>query len=133
MLISIGLHRTKKIQIKIPVETEGASIGVKAGGALEHFIRNIRIKATPETLLEVIKIDITNLNVDEAIYLRDIDIPSNWEIPIKEDAIILKISKARMIEEDEVEEAVGEEEEDAAAADGEEKQETAPAAETTSS
>lgn len=86
----------KKVQLRIAVETEGTSRGVKAGGALEHFIRRIKIKAAPETFKDRIVVDISNLDVDESVYLEELDIPDSWDVLLKGNPIILKVAPGRM-------------------------------------
>ncbi len=86
----------QKVAVSISVETEGLSKGVKAGGALEHFIRLLKVKATPETLQDVIKVDISNLDVGDAIHLKDLNLPADWDLKLEGNPIICKISRGRM-------------------------------------
>ena len=86
----------QKVLLRIAVETEGVSRGVKAGGALEHFIRNLKIKAAPETFKDRIVVDISNLDVDQSVYLEELDIPDSWDVLLQGNPIILKVAPGRM-------------------------------------
>ena len=86
----------KKVIVTVSIELTGTAKGVKAGGALEQFIQNIKIKATPESLKDVVKLDITNLDVDEAVHLKDLDIPADWDVLLEGNPLIMKIARSRL-------------------------------------
>jgi large subunit ribosomal protein L25 len=86
----------KRVRVKIAVEVNGISKGVKAGGALEHFIRVLRVRATPESLLDVVKVDVTGLDVGQAIHLKDLSLPSEWEIAVEGNPIVVKVARSRV-------------------------------------
>ncbi|MCB1307393.1 MAG: 50S ribosomal protein L25 [Leptospiraceae bacterium] len=93
----LGVTDGKKTQVKVAIETSGVSKGVKAGGALEHFIRGLKIRANPETFKDVITVDITNLDVGDAVHLKDLDLPAAWElVKLEGNPIVLKIARSRM-------------------------------------
>ena len=86
----------KKVTVPVAVEHHGTAKGVKAGGALEQFINSIKVKATPESLQDVLRIDITNLDVGDAIYLKDLAIPESWDVLLEGNPLVLKIARSRM-------------------------------------
>ena len=104
----------KKVQVKVGVETTGTSRGGKMGGAMEHFIRSLKVKATPESMKDVITVDVTDLDVGGAIYLQDLGLPSEWDILMKGNPIICKVARSRMSRNQEAEAEAGAEGEAAA-------------------
>ena len=90
----------KKVLVSVGVETRGMARGVKAGGAMEHFIRSLKIKATPESLQDVIEVDVSNLDVGGSIYLKDLGLPQEWEVLMEGNPIILKIARSRLTKSD---------------------------------
>ncbi|MCS7205714.1 MAG: 50S ribosomal protein L25 [Leptospiraceae bacterium] len=84
-----------KFHLHIPVELVGVAKGVRAGGALEHFVQMLKIRTTPENLKEKIEVDITNLNVGEAIRLSDLNLPKEWDVLIQGNPIICKVAQSR--------------------------------------
>ena len=68
---------TDKIKIHVPVVTKGDADapGVKAGGILEHILREVEIECLPTDIPKEIKVDVTGLNVGEAIHVKDIALP----------------------------------------------------------
>lgn len=86
----------EKVLVPVAVETAGVARGIKAGGALEHFIRVLKVKATPESLTDVIRVDITDLDVGGIIFLRDLSIPADWDVLMEGNPIVLKIARSRL-------------------------------------
>lgn len=84
-----------KFHLHIPVELVGVAKGVRAGGALEHFIQMLKIRTTPENLQEKIQIDISDLDVGQAIRLSDIQLNKEWDVLIQGDPIICKVAQSR--------------------------------------
>ncbi len=95
----VDFYRTttgKPVRVSVAVETRGNSKGIKAGGALEHYISAIKVSAPPEKLIDVIHVDITDLDVGEAVYVKDLNIPEGWEVLSKGNPIICKIARSRL-------------------------------------
>lgn len=63
---------TKPIVIQIPLKTVGNSIGVRAGGKLKQNYRKISVKGLMDDIPEYYEIDITSLNIGQAIRVRDL-------------------------------------------------------------
>ncbi|MBU45561.1 MAG: 50S ribosomal protein L25 [Spirochaetaceae bacterium] len=98
-ILHVDLYRInpgQTLRVNVPVETKGFARGVKAGGALEHYIRQLRVRTPPESLKEKIEVDITNLQVGGQIHLKDLDIPGDWDVMMKGNPIICKIAQSRM-------------------------------------
>lgn len=50
---------TSRIEVILPVNLSGRSLGQKAGGRLEHITRYVRVACTPETLPTSVEIDVS--------------------------------------------------------------------------
>ncbi|GIX40406.1 MAG: 50S ribosomal protein L25 [Leptospiraceae bacterium] len=97
-IIHVDLYKMTpghKFHLNIPVELVGVAKGVKAGGALEHYIQILKIRTTPESLKEKIEVDITNLDVGQAIRLSELNLPQEWDILTQGNPVICKISQSR--------------------------------------
>lgn len=71
----------QKVTVSIPVETSGEPVGVKVNrGTLEHVLFNVKVRATPRDLPDVIMIDVTNLDVGSTIHIGEIQPPQGVEI-----------------------------------------------------
>jgi large subunit ribosomal protein L25 len=83
-VLHVDLHEVaanEKVTIMVPVESTGEAVGVKTnGGVLEHVLFKIKVRALPKDLPEVITIDVTTLEIGQAIHLGDIKAPEGVEI-----------------------------------------------------
>lgn len=65
------------IEADVPLEPIGTSNGVKNfGGLLEQNIRALGIECLPRDLPDVIRVDVTALNIGDSIHVRDIALPN---------------------------------------------------------
>ena len=64
----------KPVVVEIPVKTEGASEGVKAGGKLTIKLRKLRVRALPKNLPDTINVNVEKLEIGKSIAVGDIKI-----------------------------------------------------------
>lgn len=76
----LELVEGQKIKAEIPVSFKGVSPGVKNGGKLMRNLNKIKVKTTPDHLVEELFIDISELELGQATRVRDIDLPEGIEI-----------------------------------------------------
>jgi large subunit ribosomal protein L25 len=83
-VLHVDLHEVaenEKVTIMVPVETTGEASGVKnAGGILEHVLFKIKARALPKDLPEVIVVDVSHLEIGQAIHIGDLKAPEGVEI-----------------------------------------------------
>ncbi|QQR98092.1 MAG: 50S ribosomal protein L25 [Sphingobacteriales bacterium] len=61
-----------KIYAEIPIKIVGSSPGVKEGGKLLVKVRKLKVRATAETLKEVIEVDISSLKLGQSTKVKDL-------------------------------------------------------------
>jgi large subunit ribosomal protein L25 len=72
-----AVSRDQAITAEIPVEPVGEPNGVKNfGGLLEQNMRMLEIECLPQDLPEIISVDVTELNIGDAIHIKDIKLPA---------------------------------------------------------
>jgi large subunit ribosomal protein L25 len=83
-MMHIDFHEVaenEKVTILVPVETVGEASGVKnGGGVLEHVLFKIKARALPKDLPEFITVDVSHLEIGQAIHIGDIKAPEGVEI-----------------------------------------------------
>ncbi len=57
----------------LPVRLVGSSVGVKAGGKLLLKKRTLKVKATPENLVDYIELDVTELELGKSIKVASVE------------------------------------------------------------
>ncbi|HMR42822.1 MAG TPA: 50S ribosomal protein L25 [Saprospiraceae bacterium] len=70
----------QKIKVEVPLRFVGASPGVKAGGKLIQLVRRIKVKATPEDMVDEVVADISGLELGQSIRVREIKSNEGIEI-----------------------------------------------------
>jgi large subunit ribosomal protein L25 len=68
------------VTVELPIRFDGVSAGLKAGGKLMQKLRRVKIKATPENLIDEIALDVTSLQLGQSIRVRDIKAGEGIEI-----------------------------------------------------
>jgi len=76
----MGVRLKEKINVEVPIHVVGNAVGVKDhGGILHQYLHVIEISCLPLDIPEHIEIDVTNLNIGDAITLDALSI-ENVEI-----------------------------------------------------
>lgn len=70
-----------EISVMVPVETTGIAPGIKAGGLLQIIRRELEILCRPIDVPESVCVDVSQLNIGEAIHVKDINLGENIQIP----------------------------------------------------
>jgi len=74
------------IQADVPLEPIGVANGVKnMGGLLEHNLRSLAIECLPRDLPDIITVDVSALNIGDAIHVREIPLPTGVTTRVQPD------------------------------------------------
>ena len=124
-ILHLDLQRVtgkEAITMRVPLHFigEDSAPGVKEGGIVTHDMTDVEIKCLPQDLPEHIKVDLSKLELDQALHLSDITPPTGVTLTVDisssdHDLPIASIHTPRVVEE----EPVAEEGEEAAAPEGE--------------
>ena len=76
----LALQDGHPVKVQVPVIFEGVSPGVLGGGKLQISVRRIKIKTTPENLVDKLVLDISELELGSAIRVRDIKANEGVEV-----------------------------------------------------
>ena len=110
------------ITATVSVETHGTAAGQAHGGMLEQVLHSLDIKCAANRLPEVFDIDVSGLEIDDSVCVRDIELPEGAVADLDGDQVVVMVVLPRVEEEPEEEVPeegeVGEEEGAAEAEDG---------------
>jgi large subunit ribosomal protein L25 len=71
-----AISMDEEIQADVPLEPTGIANGVKnMGGLLEQNLRSLAIECLPRDLPDVITVDVSALDIGDAIHVREIQLP----------------------------------------------------------
>jgi large subunit ribosomal protein L25 len=89
-----------KIEVKVPLHIVGTSPGVKlSGGVLEHILREVPVKCLPTEIPSAIEVDVSNLQINESIAVKDLKVSKEIEILSDPSSIIVNIVQPTILEE----------------------------------
>jgi len=84
---------TKVIKVNVPVVAKGEPIGVRQeGGSLEHILWEIEVECLPTDIPRDIEVDVSLLNIGDAIHIKDITFPSNIKVLNAPEAIVFSVT-----------------------------------------
>jgi large subunit ribosomal protein L25 len=72
-----------KIRMNVPIHYlgEDVAIGVKqGGGSVSRLMNDVEVTCLPKDLPEYLEVDISGLDLDDMLYLSDIEVPAGVEI-----------------------------------------------------
>jgi large subunit ribosomal protein L25 len=102
----------EKIHTHIPVAIVGQSAGVKRGGTMEIYNREIEIECLPKDLPESVSVDVTEMLEGDTVHAKDIALGEGVKLLSSPDLVIVAVHVTRVVEE--VEPTEGEEAAEAA-------------------
>src|SRR5436189_4599389 len=97
-----AISMDETIQAEVPLEPTGTPVGVKTfGGLLEQSLRALAIECLPGDLPDRITVDVSHLNIGDAIHVRDIQLPEGVTPKVQLDLTAFSVV-APVVEEDPV-------------------------------
>lgn len=63
------------LEVKVPVSFVGVAPGVVEGGVLDPIFSELQVKCAPDSIPEVIEVDVSNLQVGESLYINQLTLP----------------------------------------------------------
>ena len=84
----------QEIAVKLPFEFVGSSVGVKAGGKMKIAARKAKVKGIYTNLPETVKVDISDLDLEQSISVKDIKV-ENCKLVDPQDALICRVVPTR--------------------------------------
>ncbi|WP_226530438.1 50S ribosomal protein L25/general stress protein Ctc [Metabacillus niabensis] len=87
------------VQVEVPVHLTGEAQGVKDGGVLQQSLHEVTITSKPGNIPQSIDVDITNLGVNETLYIKDLSTSPNYQFTQDEEQVVASILPPQQEEE----------------------------------
>lgn len=91
----------KKITTFVPLKMEGRSIGIVAGGILDHNIREVEVECLPLDVPEFLTGDITDVDIGQSLHVSDLGQIENVTILTDPSRTVAAVHQPRVVEEEE--------------------------------
>jgi len=84
------------LEVKVPLETQGESYGVKSEGGLMDIVhRELHVECLPGDIPESIVVDVTNLKIGDLIRVRDLVVSDKIKILDEPETVVVAIEHPR--------------------------------------
>lgn len=87
------------VEVEVPVQLIGEAQGVKDGGVLQQSLHEVGITAKPGNIPQTIDVDISNLGVNETLYIKDLLASQNYQFVQDEEQVVASILPPQQEEE----------------------------------
>jgi large subunit ribosomal protein L25 len=87
---------TQKISARVPIHIVGEAPGVKTGGGtLQHQLRELNVRALPTKIPQAIDLDISRLELNDHISVKDVKVPEGVELLDPADQMVVHVTLAK--------------------------------------
>ena len=124
-IIHIDFQKVKedeKISLEVAIRSTGEAQGVKLGGLLVQMLNSVTIKCKPAEIPEFLEIDVTDMEMNTNLFVKDITLPEDIEMITAEDIAVVSVQEPKEEKEEEVVEAAEMDEAEESSSDQEEVQ-----------
>ena len=87
------------IETEVAVELRGQAAGIAAGGIVEHVVHTLRITCPAGSIPDSIKMDVSHLQVDQGIHVRDLTLPPDVTVKADPDLLLVHVVVRAVVEE----------------------------------
>jgi large subunit ribosomal protein L25 len=95
----VRVNMDRRITVTVPVVIKGEPRGVKLeGGVLDFVHREIALESLPLEIPDSIEVDVTDLGLNDAIYVRDVAQGATWTPVSAADMMLVHVITPRAVE-----------------------------------
>jgi large subunit ribosomal protein L25 len=95
----VRVNMDRRITVTVPVVIKGEPRGVKVeGGVLDFVHREIQLQSLPLEIPNAIEIDVSNLSLNDAVYVRDVAQGATWNAVSDADMMLVHVITPRAVE-----------------------------------
>jgi large subunit ribosomal protein L25 len=85
------IHAGERITVEISLRLVGAAPGVKAGGLLQQALSQLEVRCLPDSIPDVIEVDISALEIGDSIHVGEITAPAGVEVLVDADRTVCSV------------------------------------------
>ena len=93
-----AIDMNEEIHAAVPVETVGEAAGAKLGGQLEILLHTLEVRCLPKDLPEKIVVDVSHLNIEDAVHVRDLVLPEGVSLKLDGDVVVVILEEPKEVE-----------------------------------
>jgi large subunit ribosomal protein L25 len=85
----------ESIETEVRLDIRGTAPGVAAGGVLEHLVHSIKVTCLPTAIPDAIRIDVSGLELGQAIHVRELPLPAGVTVDADPDMLLVHVVTPR--------------------------------------
>ncbi len=70
----LALNEGVPVKVDVPVRFKGTSVGVKNGGKLVQQMRKLKLKTTPDKIVDEVRVDISHLGLGDVLRVKSVEV-----------------------------------------------------------
>lgn len=82
------IHANEALEVEIPIRLHGTPAGIKLGGMLSQMMQDLMVRCLPDNIPNHLDIDISHLNINDSVHVRDLQLPEGVESVIDGDRTV---------------------------------------------
>ncbi len=86
------IHANEKLEVEIPIRLVGTPAGIKLGGMLSQMINDLMVSCLPANIPDHIDVDISHLDLNDAVHVSDLKLPEGVESVIDADRVVCVVN-----------------------------------------
>jgi large subunit ribosomal protein L25 len=93
-IIHVDFHAVKEdeeIHAHVLVEIKGVAAGAKFGGNVELLHHDLEVRCLPKDLPEKISVDVTALNIGDALHIRELTLPAGVRAKLDGNVVVVVV------------------------------------------
>ena len=101
-LIHVDMLRVdlnERVSVNVPIEYRGTAPGVSEGGVMHHELNQIEIECMVSSIPETIRVDVSEMKLDDVMHVRDVKLPDGMTHVMDEDAVVATVKLPTVVEE----------------------------------
>jgi large subunit ribosomal protein L25 len=81
----------ESIETEVRVDLRGQAPGVVEGGVLELLVHNLRVTCRANAIPDAIRVDVSNLHLDQEIHVKDLNLPPDVTVDADPDLLLAHV------------------------------------------
>jgi large subunit ribosomal protein L25 len=94
----IEVNMDEVITADVVIRARGTATGQSRGGVLEQMVHKLEVKCTPNDLPEIIEVDISAMEIDSVIHIKELALPPNVVAVGAPDQAVFRVTLPRIEE-----------------------------------
>lgn len=91
----------ESLDVNVPLSFVGESPAVKQGGSLDTVLTELQVQCAPDNIPEVIEIDVSQMNIGDAVYVQQLVLPSGVTVLGDLERVVVSALSPRVTAEEE--------------------------------